>query len=111
MKKSQKTGSLLRVKEFSDSESDEEQNNHEDAEDQAMDSPQDEEMQEIPEESVSNSESKIKKKTGKKGIIYIGSIPQHMNVAICRELMEAFGEVGRIFLQPDKKGSKFTGRF
>lgn len=55
--------------------------------------------------STSNS-SKKQKKPRKKGIIYIGSIPPHMNVAICRELMEQFGEVGRIFLQPDRKGSK-----
>lgn len=63
-------------------------------------------------DEASGSKTNIKqklitqKKTRKKGIIYISSIPQHMNVAICREFMEKFGEVGRIFLQPDSKGSK-----
>lgn len=54
----------------------------------------------------SPKESRKTPKTRKKGIIYISQIPKHMNVAICRELMEQFGEVERIFLQPDSKGSK-----
>lgn len=84
-------GSILRIKRFSDSE--EEQHDQDEAE-------QSEEEMEIEAKKNQN------KKPGKKGIIYIGSIPKQMNVAICRELMEHFGEVGRIFLQPDKKGSK-----
>ena len=43
----------------------------------------------------------LKKK--KRGIIYISSIPKHMNVAILRDLLEEYGEVGRIFLQPEKR--------
>lgn len=112
MKKSNKPGSILRIKPASDSESDEEQDNHKVIEDQAENSLEDEEMEEqisdeheVTEEA-SSSKQNDKKKTRKKGIIYISNIPQHMNVAICRELMEQFGAVGRIFLQPDKKGSK-----
>lgn len=49
-----------------------------------------------------------KEKKRKKGIIYISSIPRHMNVAICRDKMKRFGEVGRLFLQPEhnSRGSK-----
>ncbi|KAL7027971.1 hypothetical protein ACKWTF_005665 [Chironomus riparius] len=110
MKKSNKQGSMLRIKQFSESESDGEQDNNEVIEDQAENSIENEEMdqtsdvEEHPEEPTTSTTDKKQKKTRKKGIIYIGNIPQHMNVAICREFMEPFGEVGRIFLQPDKKG-------
>lgn len=92
---------ILRIKQFSDSEEDEE--------DKEMDlgEADSEEMQ----EETTKKEKKQKSKTRKKGIVYISSIPKHMNVAICRELMERFGEVGRIFLQPDSKGSKFNSFF
>ncbi|XP_055634371.1 uncharacterized protein LOC129774621 [Toxorhynchites rutilus septentrionalis] len=43
----------------------------------------------------------LKKK--KPGIIYISSIPKHMNVTILRELLEPLGDVGRIYLQPELK--------
>ncbi|XP_019562883.3 activator of basal transcription 1-like [Aedes albopictus] len=43
----------------------------------------------------------LKKK--KTGIIYISSIPKHMNVTILRELLEPYGDVGRIYLQPERK--------
>lgn len=104
-----KPGSLLKIKHFSDSEDDEnnelmevgeDENNQ--REEEAIDENNDSDF-ELERESAVNKKSK---KIRKRGIIYIGSIPQHMNVAICRELMEQFGEVGRIFLQPDKKGSK-----
>uniref|UniRef100_A0A8D8NXS5 Activator of basal transcription 1 n=1 Tax=Culex pipiens TaxID=7175 RepID=A0A8D8NXS5_CULPI len=39
----------------------------------------------------------------KPGIIYISSIPKHMNVTILRELLEPYGDVGRIYLQPERK--------
>ncbi len=86
-------GSLIRIKKFSDSEEEE--------------SVADAEIEENEEETLEQKNGVKSKKIRKKGIIYIGSIPQHMNVAICRELMEQFGEVGRIFLQPDRKGSEF----
>lgn len=99
-------GSILRVKHFSDSE--EEDFNVEPEEDQAESDEQMEEESEEPGTSKASSSKQIKSKTRKKGIIYISTIPRHMNVAICREFMEQFGEVGRLFLQPDSKGSKFS---
>ena len=123
--------SILRIKQFSDSEDDEiEAEGNEEQPDDEVNSNQseDEEMEVENSEHEENSEDedevqesmkkkqvkpstsgmKAKAKIRKKGIIYISSIPQHMNVAICREMMEQFGEVGRIFLQPDSKGSKLT---
>lgn len=44
-----------------------------------------------------------KQKKRKPGIIYISSIPKHMNVTLIREYLSPFGDIGRVFLQPDKK--------
>lgn len=41
-----------------------------------------------------------KKKTRKRGIIYLSTIPPYMNVTKVREIFSQFGEVGRIYLQP-----------
>ncbi len=43
-------------------------------------------------------------KRNKKGIIYLSCLPKYLNVIKLREIMENFGEVGRIFLQPQKTG-------
>lgn len=101
-----KPGSILKVKEFSESEDEEaeeevamDQSGSEDIEEEAEDDDQ-------PGTSNSLKVKDKKKKKGKKGIIYISTIPKHMNVAICRDFLERFGEVNRIFLQPDSKGSK-----
>uniref|UniRef100_A0A182M6Y2 Activator of basal transcription 1 n=1 Tax=Anopheles culicifacies TaxID=139723 RepID=A0A182M6Y2_9DIPT len=48
----------------------------------------------------------LKKKKRKAGVIYICSIPKHMNVTVLRTLLEPFGEIGRIFLQPAQKDGK-----
>ncbi|KAH9633466.1 hypothetical protein HF086_013143 [Spodoptera exigua] len=45
----------------------------------------------------------IKKKTRKRGIIYLSTIPPYMNVAKIREIFSEFGDVGRIYLQPSAK--------
>ncbi|XP_055523122.1 uncharacterized protein LOC129717283 [Wyeomyia smithii] len=45
-------------------------------------------------------------KKRKAGIIYISTIPKHMNVTILRELLEPYGEVGRIYLLPERKEGK-----
>ncbi|KAH8284253.1 hypothetical protein KR044_001226 [Drosophila immigrans] len=42
-------------------------------------------------------------KKRKKGIIYISNIPKHMNVTRMREILNDFGKVGRIYLQPEKQ--------
>uniref|UniRef100_A0A2M3ZJ22 Activator of basal transcription 1 n=1 Tax=Anopheles braziliensis TaxID=58242 RepID=A0A2M3ZJ22_9DIPT len=44
------------------------------------------------------------------GIIYISSVPKHMNVTILRELLDPYGEVGRIYMQPAKKGNTVRKR-
>lgn len=60
------------------------------------------------EEPTAANRSKVKLvtplKKKKTGIIYISSIPKHMNVTILRELLEPYGDVGRIYLQPERKG-------
>lgn len=38
----------------------------------------------------------------KKGIIYVSNLPKHMNVTRIRETLGAYGDLGRVFLQPDK---------
>ncbi|XP_053679885.1 uncharacterized protein LOC128730829 [Anopheles nili] len=48
----------------------------------------------------------LKKKKRKAGVVYINSIPKHMNVTILRSLLEPFGELGRIYLQPSQKDGK-----
>lgn len=80
-----------------------EENNNEESEAEDVESADDNEDIIVP--STSKDTNK-QKKQGKKGIIYISSIPKHMNVSICRELLESYGEIDRIFLQPDQKGSK-----
>lgn len=108
-----KPRSILKIKHISESEDDdgneemelvENDSNQSEGEDVVENNNSDFELE--PELEDENSKQKKPDKIRKKGIVYIGSIPEHMNVAICRELMEQFGEVGRIFLQPDKKGSK-----
>ena len=102
-----KNDSILRVQHFSDSEENDEGMEAEEMEEKTSDI----ELNENDEEpESSNSKNKIIKprpkkeqKTRKRGIIYISSIPKHMNVTLCRELFEEFGDVGRIFLQPDQK--------
>ena len=37
----------------------------------------------------------------KTGVIYLSRIPQYMSVKKVRQIFEEYGEVDRIFLQPD----------
>ncbi|KAL5275590.1 ABT1 family protein [Megaselia abdita] len=69
-----------------------------------------EEEQEI-EEHPSDEDTKIQEpddgkprriKKFKKGIIYVSNLPKHMNVTRIRETLEPYGDLGRVFLQPDK---------
>lgn len=50
-------------------------------------------------QNSSDSGKVLKKKTGKKGIVYLSTIPPYMNVAKIREIFSEFGDVGRIYLQ------------
>ncbi|KAK3576096.1 hypothetical protein CHS0354_032220 [Potamilus streckersoni] len=58
--------------------------------------------------------NKKRKKQIEPGIIYLSRIPPYMNVKHIRDIFARFGEVGRVFLQPDdkapsgKKGRLFT---
>ncbi|XP_063706324.1 activator of basal transcription 1-like, partial [Culicoides brevitarsis] len=62
------------------------------------------ENEQSAEEETNNEPEVVKKeKKRKPGIIYISSIPKYMNVTLLREHLEPFGDLGRVFLQPDKK--------
>ncbi|CAC5388618.1 ESF2 [Mytilus coruscus] len=57
---------------------------------------------------------KKKRKSEDPGIVYMSRIPPLMNVKIIRNMFSVYGDVGKIFLQPDdkaantKKGRMFT---
>lgn len=46
------------------------------------------------------------KKKNKYGVIYLSYIPTGVNVKILREIMEEFGEVGKIYLEPEGASRK-----
>ena len=49
---------------------------------------------------------KVKKKPKKElepGIIYLSRIPTLMNVKKLRQILNCYGEIGRVFLQPEGK--------
>lgn len=46
------------------------------------------------------------KKKNKFGVVYLSYIPTGLNVKILREIMEEFGEVGKIYLEPEGASRK-----
>lgn len=60
------------------------------------------EMDEVVEFNVETK--KVKKR--EPGVVYLSTIPPFMTVKKIRELLSRYGEVGHIFLQPEKKGMK-----
>lgn len=40
------------------------------------------------------------------GIVYLSYIPEGLNVKILREILQEFGDVGRIYLEPESTGKK-----
>lgn len=46
------------------------------------------------------------KKKNKYGVVYLSYIPTGLNVKILREIMEDFGEVGKIYLEPEGASRK-----
>ncbi|XP_026493697.1 uncharacterized protein LOC113398952 [Vanessa tameamea] len=50
-----------------------------------------------------NDKLLAKKKTRKRGIIYLSTIPPYMNVAKIREIFSQYGDVKRIYLQSSAK--------
>ncbi|XP_075992241.1 uncharacterized protein LOC142987394 [Anticarsia gemmatalis] len=66
--------------------------------------PEDSEENNSDGDNNSDSGKKLnKKKTRKRGIVFLSTIPPYMNVAKIREIFSEFGEVGRIYLQPSAK--------
>lgn len=59
-------------------------------------------------ENISATGKEVKKKTRKRGIVFLSTIPPYMNVAKIREIFSKYGEVGRIYLQPS--ASKYSSR-
>lgn len=57
-------------------------------------------------EAGTNEEDDVEKPKGKKlipGIVYIGHIPPRMRPKHMRNMLSVYGEIGRIFLQPEGK--------
>jgi len=51
-----------------------------------------------------------KKKMKEAGIIYLSRIPAYMSVKVIREMLGQYGEIGRLFLQPNEKANKKKNR-
>lgn len=62
----------------------------------------------VNEGASTSEETSVKAKKKKRGIIYLSTIPKHMNVTILREMLSQYATVGRIFLQPEKLPSGLT---
>lgn len=61
-------------------------------------------------EKVETKPKKSKKKLKEAGIIYLSRIPAYMSVKVIREMLGHYGEIGRLFLQPNEKASKKKNR-
>ena len=48
------------------------------------------------------------KKIKRSGVIYLSTIPTGMNVAKLREILSQYGELGRIYVEPDLRGVSFS---
>jgi hypothetical protein len=46
----------------------------------------------------------VTRKKRKCGIVYISTLPPHMNVTKIREIFSVYGDIGRVFLQPADTG-------
>lgn len=55
-------------------------------------------------ENVEPATASVQKKTPKRGIIYLSSIPPYMNVLRIREVFGEFGTIGRVYLQLAEQG-------
>lgn len=52
----------------------------------------------MSEESSANTSKKLKK-SPKRGIIYLSTLPPYLNVSQIREIFSQYGIVGRVYLQ------------
>jgi len=46
----------------------------------------------------------VTRKKRKCGIVYISTLPPHMNVTKIREFFSVYGDIGRVFLPPADTG-------
>lgn len=46
-----------------------------------------------------DGETEKKEKKRKRGIVYLSTIPKHMNITKIREIFSAYGQLGRVYLQ------------
>ena len=68
-----------------------------------VDSPEETEPNEAP--TPQKKVKKKKKSETEAGVIYLSRIPTGMNVTKVRQVFEQYGEVGRMFIQPDGMGT------
>jgi ESF2/ABP1 family protein len=59
------------------------------------------------ESHLDEPQEKKTKKIKKPGIIYMPTIPPNMTVLKMREILQEFGDIGRVFLQPDEKPGEY----
>lgn len=71
-------------------------------EEEVQDQESDENEEIIPKTSELDDGKPRRIKQFKKGIIYVSNLPKHMNVIRIREILGHYGDLGRVFLQPDK---------
>ena len=62
---------------------------------------EEEEEEEEDEEMEKKMKSEEKKKKSPAGVIYLSRIPTKMNVKLIREYFSSFGDVDRIYLEPE----------
>ncbi|XP_064477477.1 activator of basal transcription 1-like [Ornithodoros turicata] len=59
---------------------------------------------------LADDTKKMRHQKGKKkktpGIVYLSYIPPKLNVKMVRQMLSAYGEIGRIFLQPEKPNGR-----
>ena len=61
------------------------------------------EEKQIHEEQSVNNLPKKRRKLPEPGVIYLSKIPALMNVKTIRDIFSQYGEIGKIFLQPNGK--------
>ncbi|XP_055329676.1 activator of basal transcription 1-like [Paramacrobiotus metropolitanus] len=56
-------------------------------------------------EELKESARQLERKVRRSGVIYLSTIPPGMNVAKLREILSQYGDIGRIYLEVDSKGT------
>lgn len=79
--------------------------------DNSADNISDQEQEDTDEPPLKNNALILNNKKYKRGIIYLSTIPQYMNVTKVREIFGQYGELGRVYLQPATNGKKNLSRY